>query len=449
MRGVRFRRVPGVALLSFVFAMQAASVGAQTVDVPQTTDPTPQPIDAVEGPGGPDQSPIEIIPAPEPTPTPVEEVPPPVKPSPEVVTAPSETTQEPAPVTDPATGVVEQPTVDSGTTGGTDTVVEGTTTTEAPSLAQTVEEAGTALGSEDPAASVGESVLQEAPKLAEAIAAVVSEVEASLEESEEAEITPGDSAATADRESGGKSLSKARTTRAIEQWVAEGGSLLSSATGIFGSAQPSFAILVDAMNDADGDGEFTDVEIAPAPNADVRFRAIISNIGSTSFEIAGINHAYSAVEGKAQVAVCPKLVGLVLLAGDSVPCTFSLAEYAPSRGESVVNTVTAAAFEIGAPKRGASDSDTSTVDTLLSDEVLAVAVSREPGVLAFTGMDAARLIVLALTLLASGAALTHLSRIRRLREPAVIGADRWLELELLRWWDSNGQSPVPQEQISP
>jgi hypothetical protein len=89
------------------------------------------------------------------------------------------------------------------------------------------------------------------------------------------------------------------------------------------------------------------------------------------------------------------------------------------------------------------------VDTLLADEVLAVAVSREPGVLAFTGMDAAGLIVLALTLLASGAALTHLSRIRRLREPAVIGADRWLELELLRWWDSNGQSPVPQEQISP
>lgn len=446
MRAVRFRRVPGIAVLSLVFAMQAASVGAQTVDVPQTTDPTPQPIDAVEGPGGPDQSPIELVLVPEPVPTPVETAPPPVEPSPEVVTAPPETTQEPAPPADLATGgVVEQPPADVGGAGAD----PGTTTTEAPSLAQTVEEAGTALGSQDPAASVGESLLQEAPKLAEAIAAVVSEVEASFEESEEAEIAPGDSAATADREGGGTSLSKARTTRAIEKWVAEGGSLLSSATGIFGSAQPSFAILVDAMNDADGDGEFGDVEIAPAPNTDVRFRALISNIGSTSFEIAGVNHAYAAPEGKVQVAVCPKLVGLVLLAGDSVPCTFSLAEYAPSRGESVVNTVTAAAFEIGSSKRGASDSDTSTVDTLLSDEVLAVAVSREPGVLAFTGMDAAGLIVLALTLLASGAALTHLSRIRRLREPAVIGADRWLELELLRWWDSNGQSPVPQEQISP
>jgi hypothetical protein len=204
------------------------------------------------------------------------------------------------------------------------------------------------------------------------------------------------------------------------------------------------------MNDADGDGSFSDVEIAPIPSGDVSFQALISNIGSTNFEIAGVNHSYAAADGRVQVGICEKLVGLVLLAGESVPCTFSLADYAPARGESVVNTITAAAFEIGSPKRGASDSDISTVDTLLADEVLAVAVSKEPGVLAFTGMDAVGLIILAITLLASGAALTQLGRMRRLRQQrAVIGADPWLELELLRWWDSNGQSPVPQEKISP
>jgi hypothetical protein len=446
MRMIHARRVPGVALLSLMFSMQAATVVAQTVDAQQTTDAT-QPIDAVEGPGGPDESPVAIAPSPEPSPTPVEELSPPVEPAPEVSTAPETT---PAPTGDTTVGGVEQPAVDAGGTGGTDPVVDGTTAAEAPSLAQTIEEAGSALT--DPAPVIEQSVVEETTKLAEVIAAVVSEVKAGIEESEETnlgtEIAVGESAATSDREGGGKTLSKARTTQAIEKWAAEGGSLLSNVISIFGSAQPSFAIIVDAMNDADGDGEFTDVEIAPAPGADVRFRAVISNIGSTSFEIAGVSHAYDASEGKVQVAVCQKLVGLVLLAGDSVPCTFSLAEYAPLRGESVVNTVTAAAFEIGTSKRGASDSDTSTVDTLLEDEVLAVAVSREPGVLAFTGMDAAGLIVLALTLLASGAALTQLSRRQRLREVPIVG-DRWLELELLRWWDSNGDRPVPLEQISP
>jgi hypothetical protein len=439
-RVVRRRFFSKALLASFLFVIQAAAVGAQIPDPTQSIDPTLQPIDAVEGPGGPDQGPT-----PEPVQTPVEEVPPPVEPSPDVNIAPPETTQEPAPATDPATGAVGETTVGAGGTGGTDTGVD--TTGEAPSLAETVEDAGTALGAPEATTPVGESVAQESPKLVEAIADVVAVVEGTAQEAAGPEIVPGDSA-TADREGGGKTLSKAGTTEALKMWAESGGSILSSLGGIFGSAQPSFAILVDAMNDADGDGSFSDVEIAPTPNADVRFRALISNIGSTNFEIAGVNHSYSAATGRVQVNVCEKLVGLVLLAGDSVPCTFSLAEYAPSRGGSVVNTITAAAFEIGSPNRGASDGDISTVDTLLADEVLAVAVSREPGVLAFTGMDAAGLVVLALTLLAGGAALTYLGRVRRLQEPAVVVADPWLENELVRWWDSNGQSP-PLEKISP
>lgn len=455
MRVVRRRFFSMVLLASFLLAMPAGGVGAQILDPTQATDPNAQPIDAVEGPGGPDRSPPDLT-VPEPIPTPVETVPT-VEPPPEPAPAPQETSQDPAPAPDPVTGGVEEAPADTGNTGGTGdtggTDVTGGTDSgapvEAPSLAETVEEVGAALGGPDPIASVGESIADVNPKLVDAIAEVVQVVEGTLQEGAEPEVIPGESA-TDDREGGTRTLSKAGTTAAIESWAEGGGTIPSSLGGIFGASQPSFAILVDAVNDADGDGTFNDVEIAPLPNGDVSFRALISNIGSTNFEIAGVNHSYAAAEGRVQVNVCEKLVGLVLLAGDSVPCTFSLAEYAPARGESVVNTITAAAFEIGSPKRGASDSDISTVDTLLDDEVLAVAVSREPGVLAFTGMDAVGLVILAFTLLASGAALTQLARMRRLRQQrSVIGADPWLELELLRWWDSNGQTPVPLEKISP
>jgi hypothetical protein len=451
MRVARPRSLSVTLLAGFLFAIQAGGVGAQVLD----PEPTPNPIDAVEGPGGPDQGPADSTLVPEPDPTPIETSQPTVDPPPEIAPAPEETTQEPAPAPDPVTGGVGETTVETGgagdtggdATGGTD---NSTDSGGAPSLAETVEEAGNALGGPDPVGSLEESVAEVSPKLVEAIAEVVQVVEGTVQEEAGPELVPGDSAADA-REGGARSLSKAGTTEAIKTWAESGGSILSSLGGIFGSAQPSFAILVDAMNDADGDGSFSDVEIAPIPNGDVRFHALISNIGSTNFEITSVNHSYAAVDGRVQAGVCEKLVGLVLLAGDSVPCTFSLADYAPARGESVVNTITAAAFEIGSPKRGASDSDISTVDTLVADEVLAVAVSnKEPGVLAFTGMDAVGLIILAITLLASGAALTQLGRMRRLRQQrAVIGADPWLELELLRWWDSNGQSPVPQEKISP
>jgi hypothetical protein len=438
MRVARPRSLSVTLLASFLFAIQAGGVGAQVLD----PEPTPNPGDSTL--------------VPEPDPTPSETSPPTVDPPTGITPAPEETTQEPTPAPNPVTGGVGETTVgtggagDTGGDGGSDSTDNSTEApVEAPSLAETVEEAGNALGGPDPIGSLEESVAEVSTKLVQAIAGVVQVLEGTVQEEPGPEIVPGDSA-TDDREGGARSLSKARTTEAIKTWAEGGGSILSSLQGIFGSAQPSFAILVDAMNDADGNGSFSDVEIAPTPNGEVRFQALISNIGSTNFEIASVNHSYAAADGRVQVGICEKLVGLVLLAGDSVPCTFSLADYAPVRGESVVNTITAAAFEIGSPKRGASDSDISTVDTLLADEVLAVAVSKEPGVLAFTGMDAVGLIILAITLLASGAALTQLGRMRRLRrQRAVIGADPWLELELLRWWDSNGQSPVPQEKISP
>lgn len=438
MKTVRHRFLLKALLVGSLVALQAGGVAAQIPDPP--TELSPLPLDAVEGPGGPDQAPTPEPPPPETTPQvppPVEEVPPTTETPPEVVVAPEEPQAELPLPGDVVEAVVEEINKDAGVaegTGGTSIGGEPSgqeTVAEAPSVVGTIEAAATAAQNEEASASIGGSVAQENPELAAAIATVVSDVEGTIEETAGPEVLPG-GASTADREGGTMSLSKAQTADALQTWAKSGEGILSSAGSIFGSAQPSFAILVDAMNDADGDGNFTDVEIASGPSIDVRFRALISNIGSTSFEIAGVNHTYQDVSGRAQVQVCEKLVGLVLPAGRSVPCAFSLAGYAPPRGESVVNTITAAAFEIGNSGRGASDSDTSTVDTLFAGEVLAVAVKREPGLLAFTGMDAVGLVVLALGLLLAGATLSYVGRERRVaQEAALVRDDPWVEL--LQW----------------
>jgi hypothetical protein len=183
--------------------------------------------------------------------------------------------------------------------------------------------------------------------------------------------------------------------------------------GIRGGAQPSLAILVDALNDADGDGIYSDSETASQSGADTDFKAIISNTGTTEFEITGVIHSFLEQGARAQVEVCGDLYGLTLGPGESFGCSFSVADYAPPIGKTLVNTVTASAMEVaGSGTRGTSDSDNSTVATLLADQVLAAAIGQASGPLAFTGTDAAVLVALALVLLAAGGSAHFLSRIR-------------------------------------
>jgi hypothetical protein len=217
----------------------------------------------------------------------------------------------------------------------------------------------------------------------------------------------------------------------LQNWVRARG-LFNSAAMLAG-AQPSLAIFVDAVNDADGDGIFSDAENAPAPRTDVTFKALITNIGSTGFEIAGVSHSYTGAAGPAQEKVCAELMGIMLAPGESLACSFPVADYAPARGERLVSTVMAAAFEVGkGAKRGASDSDSSTVETVVpGDEVLAVAIKRN---LAFTGTDAGRLLALALMLLAAGGGLISLARHRSRRPNAHLPSES--SVEFLTWWSA-------------
>jgi hypothetical protein len=206
-----------------------------------------------------------------------------------------------------------------------------------------------------------------------------------------------------------------------------------------GTSQPSLAILVDAVNDADGDGVFSNAEIAPAPGGDVNFKALVTNIGSTEFEIAGMTHTFSRNGSRLQQKVCGELMGIMLAPGESLACSFPVGGYAPAPGESVVNTVMAAAFETGKSRRGTSDSDTSTVDTLLGDEVLAVAIERKPNLLAFTGTGAARLLALAMVLIGIGGSFLYMARVRG---RAAQTLPPKTSAEMLGWWSTaaNGHS---------
>lgn len=192
----------------------------------------------------------------------------------------------------------------------------------------------------------------------------------------------------------------------------EGPLVVDGAASLSG-AQPSLAIVVNALNDADGDGIYSDSETASVAGADISFKAIITNMGSTAFEIAAVNHSFLQNGGRIQIDVCADLDGLTLGFGESLACSFSVEDYSPPLGKSVVNTVTVSAIEVtGSGRRGTSDSDNTTVATLLGDQVLAVAIERAADPLAFTGTDAARLVIIGFMLLAVGGALLRVSRTR-------------------------------------
>jgi hypothetical protein len=225
-----------------------------------------------------------------------------------------------------------------------------------------------------------------------------------------APASTGSEAADQARASAAKQLLSAEKS---DSPTIEGGLLVVDGALLAGTAQPSLAIVVNALNDADGDGIYSDSETAPAAGTDISFKAIITNIGSTAFEMASVSQSFMQKSGRVQVEVCADLDGLIVGFGESLACSFSVSDYSPPLGESVVSTITASAIEVtGSGRRGTSDSDNSTVATLLGDQVLAVAIERATDPLAFTGTEAARLLALALVLLAAGGALLYASRVR-------------------------------------
>jgi uncharacterized repeat protein (TIGR01451 family) len=129
-------------------------------------------------------------------------------------------------------------------------------------------------------------------------------------------------------------------------------------------------------NDADGDGVFTASETAPEEGSPVNFRLQVLNTNNVGVVIDGLTDTFDGItidllaetvdpEGAATLTAntCADLDRVVIPAGESETCTFTLEGYAPPAGEEITNTATVDVHEDGDPTSRAEDSATSTVDT--------------------------------------------------------------------------------------
>jgi hypothetical protein len=168
-------------------------------------------------------------------------------------------------------------------------------------------------------------------------------------------------------------------------------------------------ISVNKSNDADRNGVYTSDEVAPSPGADVSFRVKITNLGRRAVRIERILDSYRETHEE----VCGELLGRRIPPSASKRCTFVLEEYAPSRFDSVANTVDVTVQATSSGRRRTA-SDISTVTTLSGggDEVLGETATGpgagDQGGMASTGFDLRPSIALAMALLASGAGLLRL-----------------------------------------
>lgn len=138
-----------------------------------------------------------------------------------------------------------------------------------------------------------------------------------------------------------------------------------SSTVVVDPLPPGPAVLVDKLNDAAGDGTFTDFETAPTSGADVTFRVVVTNPSTVPVTITSITDEFP---GRSPFAVscAPDLVSTTLQPNTSASCTFTVTGYAPPPGSDLVDTVRVAVVEDCSgtqPCRTATALDTSTVRT--------------------------------------------------------------------------------------
>jgi hypothetical protein len=189
----------------------------------------------------------------------------------------------------------------------------------------------------------------------------------------------------------------------------------------FGGGLVADPLTVVKTNDADHDGAYSNSETTSEPEADVSFRVSVTNQGAEEVSIIRISDFFPSSEGVSDREVCRSLGGASLAPGQSVACTFTLADYAPPRGESKVNTISVHML--------AGDAGSSTLRTLLATDASTVEtrgaavlglVLGNPGQLAGTGAAVGGLAVIVAQLAAAGLELRRRGRARSSRRPATI-----------------------------
>jgi LPXTG-motif cell wall-anchored protein len=193
----------------------------------------------------------------------------------------------------------------------------------------------------------------------------------------------------------------------------------------------TFAVELTKVNDANGDGTFSDRETAPAEGSDVTFEIDIINTGSGALTLQSLTDAFDdelvdllvdvelscTGSGGAVVVLEP---GSLIPAGTTIRCRFTLAGYAPAAGDPLVNTVTVVTVEADPAD------DVSEVDSERPAPSVVPRETRSPGEAApaaagavisrplpRTGSETGHLTAAGLALLGLGALLTISSELRR------------------------------------
>lgn len=170
-------------------------------------------------------------------------------------------------------------------------------------------------------------------------------------------------------------------------------------------------LLVRLTNDADSDGSYSDVEVAPVRDSDVPFQVQLENTGSNELAILAIRNA-SAPLGQRTSAVCSDLSGVQLAAGESATCRFTVKAFAPPEGERAVIVLEVDAADAADPSATGTVTDPTVIRTE-HGSVLGLFVRSGLDFLATTGARIGILVAATLALVVSGALLITIGNRRR------------------------------------
>jgi LPXTG-motif cell wall-anchored protein len=135
----------------------------------------------------------------------------------------------------------------------------------------------------------------------------------------------------------------------------------------FTNTPDTHGITVVKKNDANGNSDFNESEVAPSTGSPVKFQVELINTGNQELDVATLTDTWSGLAEPINLLTAPDLLctrgeatvdlTTALPVGTTTTCTFTLASYAPAAGTSRVNKVAVTTDE------GASDDAESTVST--------------------------------------------------------------------------------------
>jgi hypothetical protein len=125
----------------------------------------------------------------------------------------------------------------------------------------------------------------------------------------------------------------------------------------------TLSISVLKQNNADGTGNWSQSETAPAAGQDVPFRATVTNHSATAVVVDSLTDAWPGTPAFSPTCN-PVVVGQTLAAnGGSIVCNFTEPSYSPPAGQSLTDTVDVTVHDTANPANSVSASSNSTVTT--------------------------------------------------------------------------------------